>query len=525
MNLKLILLLSFKIFISGHIWSQSQNLSIIPYPQQAIVETGVHTVFGALKLETNVKDFKLHLKNWENQVNEYLDSTRSRKTKVYLIYDKKLKNKEAYNLVITKQKITISASHPAGAYYGLQSLKQLVFDSLNSETHSLPLVKIKDAPRYSWRGFMLDESRHFFGKDQVKLILDMMALQKLNVFHWHLTDEPGWRIEIKQYPKLTTVGGLGNYSNPKTKARFYSQEDIKEIIAYAKDRFIQVIPEIDMPGHASAANRSYPEFNGGGNEKHPDFTFNPGKEETYQYLTNILREVALLFPSPYIHIGGDEVHFGNDKWAVDSSVKALMKRENLQDIKAVEHYFLNRMHDSILSLNKTMIGWDEITAANLPQSKTTVMWWRHDKPKLLQQSLADGYKTIMCPRLPLYFDFVQHDSHKDGRRWNGFCSLDQVYNFPNKTSIGGPFFENDLVLGIQANVWTERIHTTERLQFMIFPRLSALAEAAWTLDQNKNYKNFQNRLKGMFSIYRNRNMTYFDVFNPEKQEEILGPNN
>ncbi len=262
---------------------------------------------------------------------------------------------------------------------------------------SVPCWRIQDQPAMGWRGFMLDESRHFFGKQTVKLLLDEMALYKLNRFHWHLTDEPGWRIEIKQYPRLATVGGIGNRTDTLAPAAYYTQEDVKEIIAYAAVRGITVIPEIDMPGHATAANKAYPEFSGGGTAKYPEFTFNPGKEGTYQYLTNILREVNDLFPAHMIHIGGDEVSFGSASWNTDPYVQSLMKKEKLNTLVDVEHYFLRRMTDSVIAMRSKLLGWDEVSAAGLPVNETVVFWWRQEKPGQLKIALDKGYKVVLCP--------------------------------------------------------------------------------------------------------------------------------
>lgn len=503
--------------------AQLSNPSIIPMPQNVDVKEGNIKLGGSLVFKTKHCAFKALVPLWQKQVNALLMLPDAKHTKVSLVFDPTITNDEGYGLIISSKGIEIRASQPEGCYYGIQSLSQMVCTALQSGKKELPLILINDEPRYKWRGLMLDESRHFFGKDQVKQILDQMALQKLNKFHWHLTDEPGWRIEIKQYPKLATVGGKGCFSNHDSDVRFYTQDDIKEIVRYAAERFIEVIPEVDMPGHASAANRAYSEYSGGGNEDHPEFTFHPGKESTYRYLTNILREVAALFPSRYIHIGGDEVHFGNDKWAADPDVQSLMNRKGLKNIKEVERYFLKRMSDSVAALHKTLIGWDEVTDAGLSPSNTIVMWWRHDKPELLKEAIDSSYQTIMCPRIPLYFDFVQHDSHREGRRWNGISSLDKVYSFPNEVATGGASYRSKNVLGIQANVWTEQIQTPKRLQFMIFPRLSALAESAWTNDEHKNYDDFLQRLKSMVPVYKQSGITWFDVFAPDSQQEVKGP--
>ena len=365
----------------------------------------------------------------------------------------------------------------------------------------------------------------FFGKEKIKQLLELMSLQKLNKFHWHLTDAPGWRIEIKKYPKLTSIGALGNYSNANAEPQFYTQEDIKEIIQFASQRNIEVIPEIDMPGHASAAIRAYPELSGGGTKKHPHFTFHPARTSTYKFLTEVLKEVAVLFPSKYIHIGADEVSFGNQHWIKDKEVISLMKKENLENIKDVETYFINRIRDSIISLKKEIIGWDEVVENNMNNENTVAMWWRHDKLEILEKGLNNNYKMILCPRKPLYFDFVQDDTHKLGRRWDGFGSISDTYAFPD--SLSNIDVANPKILGIQANLWTEQISTEKRFDFMLYTRMSAMAEAAWTRKNNKSFESFKIRLKDIFNIYKSENIYYFDYFSPLSTKEpgqVLKPN-
>lgn len=440
---------------------------------------------------------------------------------IRLVRNPEILNKEAYRMKIEPEQVTIEAGFPNGCFYGLQSLVQLLHSGNRSK--QIACGEIADQPRYEWRGIMLDESRHFFGQAEVMKMLDMMALHKLNKFHWHLTDSPGWRIEIRQYPLLTAVGSIGNHSDPKAPAGFYTQKQIADILQYAAARFIEVIPEIDMPGHATSASKAYPEFSGGGSEKFPDFTFHPGKEGTYQFLTNILREVATLFPTKYIHIGGDEVSFGNQQWIGFPEIKQLMERQNLKNLLDVEHYFLKRMADSVHSLGKTIIGWDEVVTAGLPHN-SCVMWWRHDKPQMLDMAIKNGFDVVLCPRIPLYFDFVQHASHKDGRKWSGkFAPLGSVYNFPSDEFTGGVSISTPQIKGIQANLWSETIHTDQRLEFMTFPRLSALAESAWTNQEVKNLPDFLVRMKNMEDVYRKSGVIFFDFRKPDEGIEIQGP--
>ena len=234
---------------------------------------------------------------------------------------------ESYQLTVTPEQIHLQASSESGLFYAKEALLQLT----RFGKGSVRACRIQDQPRYQWRGFMLDESRHFFGKEAVKQYLDIMASLRLNVFHWHLTDEPGWRIEIKRYPKLTTEGAVGNWHDPKAPAAYYTQEDIKEIVAYAAERHIMVVPEFDMPGHATAVCRSYPEISGGGEGKWLHFTFHPCKEETFEFISNVLDEIVALFPSPYIHIGGDEVHYGNQSWFTDPEIQQFIRSARLSD--------------------------------------------------------------------------------------------------------------------------------------------------------------------------------------------------
>jgi hexosaminidase len=502
----------------------AQAQEIVPFPNSIKLETGEFKIPKNLSISTSKDTFSELIPAFSTSLKKISGInlvTKQENGSIRLVFNSEIIGKEAYRLKIDIQNITVEAGSTAGCFYGLQSLIQLIQNA--GKIGKIACCIISDKPRYEWRGLMLDESRHFFGEAEVKKILDLMALNKLNKFHWHLTDSPGWRIEIKQYPLLTTLGAKGNNSNPEAEAKFYTQKQITEIVQYAAQRFIEVIPEIDMPGHATASVRAYPEFNGGGSVKYPDFTFHPGKEGTYQFLTNILKEVAALFPSKYIHIGGDEVSYGNQQWSGFPEVQQLMKRENLKDLLGVEHYFLKRMTDSIQKIGKTMIGWDEVVTANLA-THPMVMWWRQDKPQMLNLALKSGYEVILCPRIPLYFDFVQIDSHKSGRKWAGkFAPVESVYEFPSDKFLGGISISTPLVKGIQANLWTETMHTPDRLEFMTFPRLSALAEAAWTNHDLKNFDSFKKRMSGMNEIYMKSNVHFFDGTIPDRAKEITGP--
>ena len=425
---------------------------------------------------------------------------------------------EAYTLVVEPNSILLQASSEAGLFYAKEALLQLSrFGKGNVRA-----CKIQDQPRYGWRGFMLDESRHFFGKEKVKQYLDLMALLHLNVFHWHLTDEPGWRIEIKKYPKLTKIGAVGNWHDALATPQFYTQDDIREIVAYAAERQIMVVPEFDMPGNATAVCRAYPEVSGGGEGRWKHFTFHPCKEETYRFISDVLDEIVALFPAPYIHIGGDEVHYGNQNWFTDPEIQNFIKEKGLINETGLEHYFIRRAADLVAAKGKKMIGWDEIVDAGISPSKALVMWWRHDRKYQLLKALEQGYQVVLTPRRPLYGDFVQDASHKVGRYWDGFNPLQDIYAFPEPISHLFKGYE-DQILGMQFTLWTERIADGKRLDFMTFPRLIALAESAWTSSKEKDWSRFCMRLPSFLEYLKEQGIYYFDVIHPQETPEPGGP--
>ena len=428
---------------------------------------------------------------------------------------------EGYVIRIAPEVINIHAATPEGHFYGLQTLAQLIEATQKNEGQAIRLAcrDIVDRPRFAWRGYMLDESRHFSGPEAVKRLIDGMARFKLNRLHWHLTDSAAWRIEIMKFPELTRIGGKGSETDraPDAPARFYTQQQIREIVAYAKERAVKIIPEIDMPGHADAAVTAYPAHDGGGYQsktdpaKWPRFTFNPGREATLQFLDDILSEVAALFPDAgVIHFGGDEVHFGWHNWTKLPEVRELMAKQNLKDLAAVETWFNRRMAGTINKLGFKTGGWDEIASRDLPTDKTLIWWWRHDKPGVLKQALAAGYPVILTPRRPCYFDFLQHESHKNGRNWGGINPLADVYQFPASLKLSTA--DEDKVHGIQACLWTETTITQARRDFMTWPRLIAIAEAAWTDGAKKDFASFESRLKPQFRWLKSHGIGYYDPF-------------
>ncbi len=507
-------------------YGQLAKLQIIPRPQN--IEMGDGLLLLNKKMTISCPD-----DNFQGEA-EYLQKAISEKIKynfkitkgIYrsnqiILVEKKDLSEAEYQITITRETIICEAGSPEAIFYAIQTLLQSI-DSKDGKFF-LPSMKISDSPRFAWRGLMLDDSRHFFGKDVVKQILDVMAYLKMNRFHMHLTDEPAWRIEIKKYPKLTEVGSTGNWHDRNAPQLFYTQEDIKEIVAYAAERHIMVIPEIDMPGHATAASRAYPEISGGGTGRWDGFTFHPAKETTYQFLDDVLSEIAELFPAPYIHIGGDEVHYGNQAWFTDPVIQNFIKENDLKDEVGMEHYFIRRIADIVSSKGKKMIGWDEMIASGVTPDKAVIMWWRHDKPAQLTLALDKGFDVIMTPRIPCYFDFVQDDTQTNGRRWDGkYNPLETVYSFPG--GIENLIKNNQKqIMGMQASTWTERIADAKRLYYMIFPRLAAISEDAWTNNEGKNYPSFVEKIRKFYQFLDMKGINYFNIFDIQSTPEPWGP--
>lgn len=443
----------------------------------------------------------------------------TQQNKIVLLLDKEFGMvEEGYQLTVNTDSITLKASSESGLYHAKEALLQLA----RFGKGKVKCCKIDDYPRYEWRGFMLDESRHFFGKEKVKQYLDIMASLRLNVFHWHLTDEPGWRIEIKKYPKLTQEGAVGNWHDPKAAPTYYTQKEIKEIVAYASERHIMVIPEFDMPGHATAACRAYPELSGGGEGRWQHFTFHPCKEETYQFISNVLDEIVQLFPSPYIHIGGDEVHFGNQDWFTDPGIQRFIQEKNLVNETGLEHYFIRRAADLLASKGKIMIGWDEIVDAGVSPDKAVVMWWRHDQKSQLLKALERGYRVILTPRRPLYADFIQDGAHKVGRQWEGYNPIEDICLFPEPISHLFKGYEKQ-IMGMQMSLWTERVADAKRLDFMTFPRLVAVAESAWTPPLEKDCSLFMQRLPYFLQYLDSLGIYYYNPFDRNYHPEPNAP--
>jgi len=430
--------------------------------------------------------------------------------------------KETYFLHIDKSKVTIEGSE-AGVFYGMQSLIQLLPTNLSSL--KIPCLTIYDAPRFSYRGLHLDVSRHFFPITFIKRYIDFLALHKLNTFHWHLTDDQGWRIEIKKYPLLTKIGSvrnqtlIGPYGSNKYDGKkyggFYTQTQIKEIIQYASERYINIIPEIEMPGHSQAALASYPFL---GCNKGPykvletwgvaDDALCAGNDSTYQFYQNVLDEIIPLFPYQYIHIGGDEC--AKTRWKECKDCQNKIKSNNLKDEHELQGYFIKRMEKYINQKGKKIIGWDEIMEGGLAPN-AAVMSWRGEEGGIA--AAKQQHEVVMTPGKPLYFDHTQ-SINEDSVTQGGLNTLKDVYNY-NPIPESLMLHETPYILGAQANMWTEYMDNEKKVEYMLFPRIAALSEVLWTKLDNKNYNKFEEKIPTIFAKYDlwkiNYSKAYFDL--------------
>lgn len=430
-------------------------------------------------------------------------------------------NQEAYRLTSTKNKVSIKAPTAAGLFYGMQSLLQLFPAQIYRTDYTLvpqhkkwtiPAVEISDYPRFEYRGMHLDVVRHFFPVEFVKRYIDQMAMHKMNRFHWHLTDDQGWRIEIKQYPKLTEVGawrdstlvghyGTGIYDGERH-GGYYTQEEIREVVEYAQKRHITVIPEIEMPGHASAALAAYPRL-GCKNGKDYQAKTTWGifediycpSEQTFTFLTNVLTEVMDLFPSKYIHIGGDEAP--KKQWSDSELAQQIIDREGLKNEKELQSYFVTRIEKFLNKHGRQIIGWDEILEGGLAPN-ATVMSWRGTQGGI--EAAKQNHDVIMTPTSHLYLDYYQANPQTEPLAIGGFTPVKEVYTFdPIPEELTGK--ESEYVLGAQGNIWTEYIHSGDKVEYMAYPRASALSEVMWTPKSKRNWTDFWRRLQTHFKRF------------------------
>jgi hexosaminidase len=424
---------------------------------------------------------------------------------------------EGYKLHVSPKNIELTANKANGIFYGVQSLLQMLPPQIKSSSSqkdvewTIPCAEIEDSPRFSWRGLMLDVSRHFFTKEEVKAYIDQLAEYKMNVFHWHLTDDQGWRIEIKSLPKLTEIGAwradrVGDWwkrepreeNEPVTYGGFYTQEDIKEVVQYAKDRFVEIVPEIDVPGHSLSTIVAYPEISCTHSVKEINvgnkfYTVDEnsvcvGKELTFEYLDKIFTEIAQLFPSDYIHVGGDECFKGF--WSKCPDCQKRIKDENLNDTYELQSYFIKRMEKMLEAKNKKLVGWDEILEGGLAPN-ATVMSWRGMENGI--KAAKEGHQVIMTPTNHCYIDLYQGEPSVEPATYS-MCRLTDSYNFEPVPEEVDP----KLILGGQGNLWSEAIPTFRHAEYMTWPRGWALAEVFWTSKENKNWENFIHRVENHF---------------------------
>ncbi len=483
--------------------------TIIPKPISQTIKNGVFVLDKNTSLELSGE-----FENIANFFNSYLTETYnlkllSKKNNNQIIFKRNssIKNDEGYELKISEDQIFIEAKNSKGAFYAVQSLLQLLPIKSDSKEITIQCLEIKDAPRFSYRGMHLDVARHFFSVKFIKKYLNLMAMLKMNTFHWHLTEDQGWRIEIKKYPKLQEIAAfrdetlVGHYSDQphqfdgKKYGGFYTQDEIKDIVKYASERQITVIPEIEMPGHSQAAIAAYPELSCTGEQVDVatkwgvfDEVYCP-KETTFKFLEDVIDEVVELFPGKYIHIGGDEAPKTN--WKKCENCQKLIKKEGLKDEHELQSYFITRMEKYINSKGKQIIGWDEILEGGLAPN-ATVMSWRGTDGAV--QAAKEKHNVILTPGSHCYFDHYQSDNENEPLAFGGFLPLEKVYSFnPIPEELNEE--EAKYVLGAQGNVWTEYIQTPEKVEYMAFPRAIALSEVVWSTEEHRNYPDFINRLE------------------------------
>jgi len=514
----------------------SDSIAIIPKPLAMQVHDG-HFVLSnstAITTASSDADVKESIQWFVDKITTstgyHLSIKRTSKNAISLVLNKHADTSlhdEGYTLKVTPSRVTITANKPAGLFYGLQTVLQLLPPSIESTTAvenvqwKMPCVDIKDVPRFGWRGLMLDVSRHFFTKQEVEEYIDQMARYKYNTLHLHLADDQGWRIEIKSLPQLTKIGAwrvkrTGRWGTflpalagePTPDGGFYTQEDMKEIIKYAQDRFITILPEIDVPAHSLALIASYPNLsctqlpysvnaNGKGYERN-DNVLCVGNDSTYTMLDKIFTEIAALFPNPYIHIGGDEAYKGF--WETCPKCQKLMADEHLKNVDELQSYFVKRVEKIVESKGKKLIGWDEILEGGLAPN-ATVMSWRGMSGGIAAAKM--GHEVVMTPWDYCYLDLYQGEPTGEPPTY-GLCRLSDSYNYePVPDSV-----DEKYILGGQGNLWTESVPTFRHAEYMTWPRGIALAEVYWSSKANKNWTNFVTRLENQFPRLDAANVKY-----------------
>jgi hexosaminidase len=514
---------TFLLFLLISLSFSQNNIDFIPKPQNTLVGKGSFYINTKTYIQADENSFEANYLKEAIQIQTGLHlkitSKNNSKNIQLVLLEPKIANfnKEQYEIVVSDSEIVISALTNQGLFYGIQTLLQMVPFEKKNEI-AIPWIKISDAPKYAWRGMHLDVCRHYFPITFIKKYIDYLAHYKMNTFHWHLTEDQGWRIEIKKYPKLTEVGGwrngsmVGRYDDQKFDDKkyggFYTQEEIKEVVAYASQRHITIIPEIEMPGHSLAALAAYPELSctGGPFEVGKkwgvfDDVYCP-KEETFTFLENVLSEVLALFPSEYIHIGGDECP--KTRWKSCAHCQKIIQEKGLKDEHELQSYFIQRIEKFVNSNGRKIIGWDEILEGGLAPN-AAVMSWRGTEGGIA--AAKQKHYVVMTPGSHCYFDHYQGKPENEPLAIGGFTSLEKVYNFnpmPKELDLE----EQKYILGAQANVWTEYILTPEQVEYMIMPRMSALAEVLWGTANPENYLDFKTRLQGQENWLKNNNINY-----------------
>ncbi|MEO6538253.1 MAG: family 20 glycosylhydrolase [Ferruginibacter sp.] len=548
--------------MTGFYTSAQSTLSIVPMPAEVKMGTGNFVLSSSTKIILQGSN----LENIAGFLNGYLQKHAGFSLKItdkstadnfivlnYERMDRLLPG--GYKMKINNKAVSISGDNEAGLFYGLQTLLQLIsspkkaMTSKNSYQAMIPQLSITDYPRFAYRGMHLDVARHFFSISFIKKYIDYLAAHKFNIFHWHLTDDQGWRIEINKYPLLTQVGGfrngtiIGRYPGKGNDSLryggFYTQEQVKEVVKYAGERYIDVIPEIEMPGHASAAIAAYPQLScfpeenteilkstawaGSRTGKQVQQTWGVFKdvfvptEYTFKFLEDVLDEVMPLFPSKYIHIGGDESP--KENWKRSPFCQQLIKEKQLKDEHELQSYFIQRIEKYVNSKGKNIIGWDEILEGGIAPN-ATIMSWRGEEGGII--AAKQNHEVIMTPGTYCYLDHSQ-TKKEDSVTIGGYLPLEKVYGYePVPTALNPK--QAKYVLGAQGNVWTEYITNDKKVEYMIFPRLSALAEVLWSPKAKRNWKDFERRLPALIQLYKTWGTSYSRAYFALQTSVLPTPN-
>ena len=516
------------LLLIGNSCSERKGIDVIPMPRSVEYHSGNFVISPETKFYTNLSAES------RQALTDYLEGTSlgsvpfaesatgNNGIELNLCDSSIVTGNEAYRIEIDKKGVRLSANTETGIFYGLQTLLQLLN---NGDNKTLPALTINDSPRFPYRGLHLDVSRHFFDKEFVKKQLNAMAYFKMNRLHWHLTDGAGWRIEIKKYPRLTSfaawrpfdklndwwVGGrtFCEQDDPRAVGGYYTQDDIREVVAYAAERHITIIPEIEMPGHSEEVLATYPELSCSG-KPYVNADFCIGTEKTFEFLENVLLEVIDLFPSEYIHIGGDEA--SKSSWKTCPRCQKRMADEHLNSVDELQSYMIHRIEKFLNDHGRKIIGWDEIIEGGLSPT-ATVMSWRGEEGGI--NAVKAGNQAIMTPGKYCYLDAFQDAPNTQPMAIGGYLTLEKVYSFePVPDSLSTK--EAELILGVQGNVWTEHIPTPEHYEYMIYPRILALAEIGWSPSEVKKWDNFHTRALQAVNILREQG------YNPFPLEKEIG---